>query len=302
MSADNKAKIGFIGIGLMGLPMAERLLQAGYPLTVWNRTREKIRPLLSAGAVEAASPAEVCAASDIILVCVLDKSAMEQVIFSKAGLVESASSTKLLVDHSSIAPDATREMASNLLSKTGMRWVDAPVSGGTRGAEQGTLVIMAGGETHDIESVTPVLMTYSNKVTHFGPVGTGQAAKLCNQVIAGTAMLTVVEAMRLANDAGIDISKLPEAFKGGMADSLPFQLFAPRIINKPDKPIGHLVSMLKDLESALDLAMETGSPMPVTSTAVSVYRKGVEMGHGEDEPSALYSLYGDSPEQFLSNK
>ena len=295
----NKSKkLGFAGLGLMGLPMTLRLIEAGWQVTVWNRSREKILPALEAGATEASTPAELCQLSDIVLACVLDKRAMEEVVFGESGIAKSANEDKLLIDHSSVAPEATRDLALRLREETGMRWIDAPVSGGTKKAEDGKLVILAGGESGDIEVAQAVFAAYSEKVTHFGDVGTGQAAKLCNQVIAGTAMLTTVEALRLANDAGIDISKLPEAFKGGMADSLPFQLFAPRIVNKPDKPIGHLVSMLKDLESALDLATETGSPLPITTAAVNVYRKGVELGCGEKEPSALYDVYGASPEKF----
>jgi len=289
---------GFIGTGLMGLPMSRRLLEAGFEVTVWNRTREKLRPALKAGATEAATPAELGRDADIILCCVLDAAAVEEVIFGEDGLVETAGPDKILVDHSSISPAATRAFSRRLTSESGMRWVDAPVSGGTKGAEEGSLVILAGGREEDVDAVRPVLSAYSSRVTHFGESGSGQAAKLCNQVIAGTAMLTTVEALRLASDAGIDISKLPEAFSGGMADSLPFQLFTPRIINPPEKPIGHLVSMLKDLESALDLGAETRSPMPITTAAASIYRKGIEKGHAEDEPTVFYSLYRSEPEEF----
>jgi len=291
-------RLGFIGMGLMGLPMTLRLLQAGFSVTVWNRTREKILPALEAGAREAKSASDLGQSCDIVLLCVLDKTAVQEVVFGKSGLVHSAHQDKLLVDHSSIAPDATREMADRLQSESGMRWVDAPVSGGTKGAENGSLVIMAGGEDADIELIKPILSALSSRLTHFGKVGTGQVAKLCNQVIAGTTMATIMEAMRLASNAGLDISKLSDAFKGGMADSLPFQLFLPRIIEKPDKPIGHLVSLLKDLECALALAAETDSPLPITSTAVKIYRKALDKGCGESEPTVLYSLYGSAPEDF----
>lgn len=278
--------------------MALRLLQAGYEVSVWNRSRDKTLPAIAAGAIEAGSPAELCQRSDIIVTCVLDHHAMEQVVFGPSGIAESGSSDKLLVDHSSMSPDETRRQAKKLESETGMRWVDAPVSGGTKGAKDGTLVILAGGESEDIKSVSPVLSAYSSRITHFGAVGTGQVAKLCNQVIAGTTMLTVVEAMRLASDAGLDISKLPEAFKGGMADSLPFQSIVPRIVVPPEEPMGQIVSMLKDLEGALALGAKSGSVMPITKEIVRIYKVGVEKGCGLDEPTALYTSYKDFPNEY----
>lgn len=170
--------LGFAGIGLMGLPMCKRLLAAGFPLTVWSRNPIKCAPLVEAGARQVATPAELCQHADVVMLCLADTSVVREVVFGAAGIVEGAKSGQLLVDFSSLEPTATREMASELVSKTGMGWLDAPVSGGVVGAEAGSLAIMVGGEAAALDRVKPVLLSLGQRVTHMGAVGAGQVQGL----------------------------------------------------------------------------------------------------------------------------
>jgi 3-hydroxyisobutyrate dehydrogenase len=212
------AKLGYLGLGLMGTPMSRRLLKAGHQVTIWNRSQGKMAPLVEAGATAAATPRDVMTSSDIIFMCVTDAAAVEEVIFGRDGLSSAPGIGKLVVDFSSIHPDAARDLATRLKDANGAGWIDAPVSGGTKGAEEGTLAIMAGGEAADIERVRPYVLSMARRFTHMGPTGAGQTTKLCNQVIVGCAMAVLAEATRLAVNAGIDANRLPEALAGGFAD------------------------------------------------------------------------------------
>ena len=203
----------------MGRPMCLRLLAAGYRLNVWNRSPDKLAPVLERGASSVASPAEVARAADIVMLCVTDQRAAEEVLFGRNGVVEGGAPGKLVVDFSSIAPAAARAFAVRL-EKTGMGLIDAPVSGGTAGAENGTLAIMAGGRIDQVERARPVLMHLARQLTRMGDSGAGQVTKLCNQVIVGSLLPVIAEAVRLAEAAGVDASALPAALKGGFADSV----------------------------------------------------------------------------------
>lgn len=286
------AKLGFIGMGLMGLPMTLRLLAAGREVTVWNRTRSKIEAALEAGAREAASPAALARAAEVIFACLTDTAAVEAVVFGPDGIAAAPGAGRVFVDHSSIRPDATRDMAARLGAANDMAWVDAPVSGGVNGAREGTLAIMAGGDEAVCERLRPIVAHTSARFTRMGPVGAGQITKLCNQVIAGCAFVTIAEAVRLATNAGVDAARLTEALKGGFADSLPFQIFTPRMLAGAPEPLGHTDSVLKDVDAALDLGREVGAPMPMTAAAQQIYRLMVAQGYAAAEPSVLYALYG----------
>ena len=179
-------RLGYIGVGLMGKPMIERLLDANHEVTIWNRTRKKIVSVLGKGAVEARSVADLVSRVDIVFMCLTDSMAVERVVFDKEGVSSAGSKGKLLVDFSSMRPDLTKELAARLYSQTGMHWVDAPVSGGTKGAKNGTLAIMAGGSEEDIECIRPIVEAFSQRFTHMGELGAGQVAKLCNQIIVGS--------------------------------------------------------------------------------------------------------------------
>ena len=202
-------KLGYLGLGMMGFPMTRRLLGAGHEVAVWNRSAAKAKALIEAGAKLAANPREVAASASIIFMCVTDAAAVEDVVFGPDGIGAAPGDGKLVVDFSSIHPDKARAIAERLKAANGMGWIDAPVSGGTKGAEEGTLAVMAGGEAADIERVRPYVLAMARRLTHMGPTGAGQTTKLCNQVIVGCAMAVLAEATRLAVNSGIDAGKLP---------------------------------------------------------------------------------------------
>ena len=269
----NSTPLGYIGLGLMGGPMTRRLLAAGQQVAVWNRSAEKLEAAVKLGARRAGSPAEVAEAAEIVFLNLTDTAAVEAVVFGPDGLASVPGDGKLVVDFSSIRPDATVEIARRLEAQNGMRWVDAPVSGGTMGAEEGSLAIMAGGDAADIDRARPHIMAMAARLTHMGPLGAGQTTKLCNQIIVGCTMTVLAEATRLASNAGIDPARLPEALAGGFADSKPLQLFVPRMAaGIHDPPLGHAYTMLKDLDTALDVARETGTPAPMAGLAAQIFR------------------------------
>ena len=283
-------KLGYIGVGLMGKPMALRLLAAGYPVTVWNRSREKLAPLVAKGAQAVESAAAVARAADLVMMCVTDQKAAETVVFGKDGIAEGGASGKLVVDFSSIAPDSCREIAARLEAACGMRWIDAPVSGGVPGAEQGTLAIMAGGRVEDVERVRPVMAHVSARFTRMGDTGAGQTTKLCNQIISGCSFPVIAEAVRLAEAAGIDASRLFEALAGGFADSKPFQVFGPRMAARKFEPsLGDSSVLLKDLDNAAAVAKQFGVPLPMARAAAEQYRQLLARG-GDPEPTQLIKL------------
>ncbi len=269
----DKPSLGYIGTGLMGAPMATRLIDAGNTVTVWNRTAAKAQPLAERGAALGESPADVAAKSDIVFMCLTDTAAVREAVFGENGVAQGAREGSILVDFSSIQPEATREMAARLLEDTGMDWIDAPVSGGVPGAEAGTLAIMAGGTAESFARVEPVVLQMASRFTLMGPSGAGQTTKLCNQVIVGCTMAVLAEAARLATNAGVDASRLPEALAGGFADSKPLQLFVPRMVEaQHEPPLGHVYTMLKDLDSVCDLARSCTSPVPFTAMAAEQFR------------------------------
>jgi 3-hydroxyisobutyrate dehydrogenase len=285
-----KPKLGFIGIGLMGRPMTLRLLAAGYEVSVWNRSRDKLAAVVERGARQADTPAAVARAAEIVMLCVTDQHAAEDVLFGKQGIAEGASSGKLVIDFSSIAPASARDFASRL-EQNGIGLIDAPVSGGVSGAEKGTLAIMAGGKPEHVERVRPVVMHLAQRFTRMGASGAGQTTKLCNQIIVGSLVAVIAEAVRLAEAAGVDAKMLPEALKGGFADSAPLQVFGARMAARTFEPsIGAVSIMLKDLENAAAVAKERTVPLPMARTAAELYRLLTAQGKGEKELSTIIEL------------
>jgi 3-hydroxyisobutyrate dehydrogenase len=284
-------RLGYLGLGLMGTPMSRRLLKAGYQVSVWNRSEGKIAPLVEAGAQRAATPRDVMANSDIVFMCVTDAAAVEEVIFGSEGLAAAPGAGKLVVDFSSIHPDAARDLATRLRAANGAGWIDAPVSGGTKGAEEGTLAIMAGGAAADVERAQPYVLAMARRFTHMGPIGAGQTTKLCNQVIVGCAMVVLAEATRLAVNAGIDANRLPEALAGGFADSIPLQLFVPRMVQGiHSPPLGHIATMLKDLDTVADVAQTTSTPLPMASLAGQIFRLAKAARGADADALEIYKL------------
>lgn len=285
--------LGYIGLGLMGLPMTRRLLAAGHQVSVWNRSQAKLAEAVSSGAQAAKHPAEVATSASLIFMCLTDAKAVEAVVFGADGLSSVAGEGKVVVDFSSIHPAAARSIAERLKAANGMHWIDAPVSGGTKGAAEGTLAVMAGGDAADIARVTPYVLTMARGFTHMGPTGAGQTTKLCNQVIVGCTMAVLAEATRLAVNSGIDAKRLPEALKGGFADSIPLQLFVPRMVDAiHSPPLGGSAIMLKDLDTVLDVAQSTGSPVPMAGLAAQLFRM-LQASRGDDaEALEIYKLSG----------
>jgi 3-hydroxyisobutyrate dehydrogenase len=223
--------------------------------------------------------------------CLADTHAVEAAVFGPAGIAEGIGAGAVLVDFSSMAPDATRAFAARLKAARGAEWVDAPVSGGVAGAEAGTLAVMAGGDPVAFARVAPFVAAMAARFTHMGPVGAGQTTKLCNQVIVGSLMCVIAEAARLASNAGIDALKLPEALAGGWADSKPLQICLPRMVKAiHDPPLGAAWTMLKDLDTAHDAARRTNTPLPVSSAAAEVFRTLCAREGDEAEAMRIFAL------------
>ncbi len=294
-AAGTAEKLGYIGLGLMGMPMTRRLLAAGHPVTVWNRSPAKAATLVEAGATSAKCPGDVAAGAGIIFICVTDAAAVEEVVFGRDGIAGAPADGKIIVDFSSIHPDAARAIAKRLKDTNGMAWIDAPVSGGSKGAEEGTLAVMAGGDAADIERVRPYVLAMARRLTHMGPIGAGQTAKLCNQVIVGCAMAVLAEATRLAANAGIDAARLPEALAGGFADSIPLQLFVPRMVQGiHTPPLGTIATMLKDLDTVADVAQDTSTPVPMASLAAQLFRLAKTSRGANADALEIYKLSGST--------
>lgn len=283
--------IAFAGIGLMGLPMTRRLLAAGYPLTLWNRTPDKCAPLLEQGAHRVEKPAELCRDANVVMLCLANTEVVREVVFGPGGIVEGARPGQLLVDFSSLEPAATREMAAELEARSGMRWVDAPVSGGTPGAEAGTLAIMAGGREEDVERVRPILMHLGQRLTRMGEVGAGQVTKVCNQMIVACNALVIAEVVALAERAGVDASLIAPALAGGFADSKPLQILAPQMAASQFEPIKwHVRTLLKDLDTAVKLSREQGSATPMSGLAAQLMRLHGSQGNLQRDPATLVEM------------
>jgi len=288
--------LGFAGIGLMGLPMCRRLLAAGYPLTVWNRSPHKCAELVAAGARLAASPAELSQYSDMVLLCLADTRVVREVVFGEQGVAAGGRHGQLLVDLSSLEPSATRAMAAELAARCGMAWLDAPVSGGTAGAAAGSLAIMVGGAAQDLARARPVLMQLGQRVTHMGAVGAGQVTKACNQMIVACNALVIAEVVALAERSGVDASLIAEALAGGFADSKPLQILAPQMAASEFEPVKwHVRTLLKDLDGAVKLSHEQGSAAPISGLAAQLMRLHGSQGCLEKDPATLVELYRHLP-------
>lgn len=283
--------LGFVGMGLMGSRMTTRLLAAGYQVWVWNRSPDKCLPLVTQGAKLAATLADLARECDLIMLCLSDTAAVESVVFGEQGLAEYVQNKQLIVDFSSITPDATRDFAARLRTK-GVYWLDSPVSGGVMGAENGTLILMAGGEVQHIERFKPIAEHLGQKLTHMGEVGTGQITKICNQMIVASNALLIAETVALAAKAGVDATQLAPALAGGFADSLPLQILAPRMATNTFEPVQWKVqTLLKDLDNALALAKENTSSTPISALAAQLLRLHAAQGASLDDLSSVVKLF-----------
>lgn len=279
-------RVGVVGLGTMGGAMAANLARAGFPLVAWNRTAGRTHELEELGAAIAPSPATLAADVDIVLVCVSDTPDVEAVLFGTDGITEGAAPGTLVIDCSTIDPAASRAFAFRLAG-SGIRFIDAPVTGGSEGARNATLAILVGGDPADVERARPVLAAVGRTVTHLGPVGSGQAAKAVNQVILAGTYLGVAEGLVLALRAGLDAAQVVEALSGGAAQSWVLANRSGRMLAN-DYPLGFKVALhLKDLGIALDLARDRGAVLPVAALAAQLEAGLVARGHGDDDMSAL---------------
>ncbi|MGE4646722.1 MAG: NAD(P)-dependent oxidoreductase [Arenicellales bacterium] len=288
----SKPKLGYLGLGLMGSQMTKRLIKNGYQVTGFDPDPDKMSAAVTNGVIAAVSPAEVAQASDIVQACVINTPALTEAIFGPDGIVEGGRADKIFLDHSTTIADKTRQLAGRLNRETGMNWVDAPVSGGPPAAAMGKLAIMVGGNDDDVTRVQPVLDTLGHN-THMGALGTGQVTKMVNQVLVLNNFTLLAEAVTLAKNAGIDPAKVPEAFKGGYADSPMFQRFFPRMIERDFDPAGYARQVLKDLDMVIDLAQQTNTPVPMSSQSTALYRVLIAKGHSELDATAILKIYDD---------
>lgn len=290
MTAD-KPRLGYVGLGLMGGPMARRLLAAGFPLTVWNRDPAKAAALAGAGATVVASAAAAADASDIVFTCLTDTAAVEAVVFGDNGIAAGAGTGSVLVDFSSMRPDAAAAFADRLRRQAGMGWIDAPVSGGVPGATNGTLAVMAGGEQADFDRVAPVVAHLAGRFTLMGPNGAGQTTKLINQLIVGCGFAIVAEACQLAEDAGIDPARIPEALSGGRADSPILQQYLPRMAARDREVQARIAIIVKDLTTVMDEARRLGSALPMTGLATELHKLLAKRGLADADNAEYIRLF-----------
>jgi 3-hydroxyisobutyrate dehydrogenase len=284
--AEERPRVGFLGLGTMGAAMAANIAKAGFRLTAWNRTPGRAPELEAAGVALAPSPAAVARDADIVVVCVSDTPDVEAVLFGADGLTDAARDGLLVIDCSTIAPSPTREFAERLAAR-GVAMVDAPVSGGSEGARNATLTIFVGGESGAVERARPVLEAMGRTITHVGPVGSGQAVKAVNQVILAGTYLGVAEGIVLAAKAGLDVEQVVGALGGGAAQSWVLANRSGRMLAN-DYPLGFKVALhRKDLRIALDLARELGADLPVSELAAAFEDGLIADGHGDDDMSAL---------------
>ena len=272
-------KIGFIGLGIMGRGMAHNLLKAGFDVCVWNRSAERMVPLVDAGAAAADSPAELAARSDIILICVGKTDDVQQVVMGDGGVIHGIRPGSLVIDHSTISPAATREIGAALDAK-GAHMLDAPISGGSEGAANGTLSIMIGGDEAQMARADGALQAMGSSITHVGPLGSGQLVKAVNQILVVNNMQGVIEALMLAEAADLDLEKTIDAVKGGAAGSWMLSMRAPQLIKRDWRPGFTIDLQTKDLRLVMEAADQLGVPLPSTGAIFAQYRALQRQGLG----------------------
>lgn len=286
-NSSTTAKLGFIGPGIMGQPMVLNLLKAGHDVAVYGRTVSRTAPLAAAGAQVCVSPAEVAAAADIIFTCVSDTPDVEAVIFGDQGIIHGARQGSVVVDMSTISPDATRDFAACLAAK-GIDMLDAPVSGGESGAIAGTLSIMVGGKDDVFARVKPYFDAMGKNIVHVGGNGAGQVAKSCNQIVVAVTIEAVAEAMLLAEKSGVDGAKVRAALLGGFAGSKILEVHGNRMLNDDYKPGFKTALHRKDMGIVLDTAQRLGLMLPGAILVTGHLDAVLAAGEGEQDSSAIF--------------
>jgi 2-hydroxy-3-oxopropionate reductase len=291
-------KVALIGAGAMGGAIGTRLIETGNLLTVFDLDPKKVQVLVDNGAHSADSAAEAAAASDYVICSLNSPKVVDIAIFGADGAAQGAKQGTIIIDMSSIDPQSTRTL-SEKASDAGLRWVDSPLSGGAPKALTGELTLMAGGADADVAQAYNVLKHVASNYTHMGPSGAGQTTKLINQVLCGLGFIAIAEATQLALDAGIDAAKIPQALKGGRADSALLQEYLPRFVEKDYRRTGRIDNMVKDLNGAQDLARATNTAMPLTAACAEIHRMLTAAGlGGEDQAAVMEYFKGPDKQKF----
>ncbi len=288
-----KPSVCVIGPGIMGEAVVRRLLECGFVPKVRGRRPETEEPLIALGAERAASPAEAAATCDYVILLLPTPQAVEEVAVGPDGLASAGKRNTLIIDMSTTDPELTRQLAARLGAETGMRWIDAPLSGGAPGALAGALTLMVGGNEADFEDARAVLGAVCSNYTLMGPVGAGQSTKMINQILVGCTFMVLAEAVSLANRTGVDAAKLPAVFKGGRADSRLLQEFVPMMASGNWELTGKISSLVKDFGLIEQVAAKAGAPLPMTGVAASLHRILNNRGLGESPNAAVTKLYED---------
>ncbi|UYN89829.1 MAG: NAD-binding protein [Anaerolineales bacterium] len=285
----NKPTLGFIGLGLMGKPMAAHLLKAGFPLWVHNRSQAAVDELVAQGAHKAASVAEVAQHASIILTCLPDSPDVEAAVLGPAGILEGAQPGLIVIDHSTIKPATARHLAA-ALAERGMHFLDAPVSGGQVGAQNGTLTTMVGGDAAALETARPALEAFSKAITHIGGPGAGQVAKCCNQMMVAAQMAAMAELLILARKADVDPQKVVAAIRGGAAQCWALDN-KPQLLFEGNRQPGFKAYMqVKDMGIVMDTARELGMPLPATAANTQLFNAMMALGMQDLDNSAIVGV------------
>ena len=278
--------VGFIGLGIMGQGMVRNLLKAGFEVCIWNRTAKRMDPLIEAGAKGTNSPADLASKCDVVITCVSDTPDVKEVVLGEKGVIHGAKSGSLVIDMSTISPQATREMASKLAEK-GIHMLDAPMSGSSEGAADGTLTIMIGGDAEQVARAMPYFEAMGKTITHIGGHGSGQMVKLVNQILVVVNTLAVGEALLFAQAGGLDLKKTLEAVTQGAGGSWMLQYRGPQIIERDWRP-GFIIDLQqKDLRLVMEAADQLGTPVIGTSMVFNLYRTLQREGLGAESNHAL---------------
>jgi 2-hydroxy-3-oxopropionate reductase len=285
-------RVGFIGLGLMGKPMARNLMRAGYPLTVHNRSRGPVDELVAEGATPASSPKEVAAQVDVVITCLPDSPDVELVALGPDGIIQGGHPGLTLIDMSTIAPAAAVRIAGQLAER-GIRWLDAPVSGGDIGARQGTLSIMVGGDEAVFQDCLELFQAMGKNIVRVGGNGAGQVAKACNQIVVAGTMAAMGEALVLAAKAGADVERVVEAIRGGAARCWALEVRAPQILRRDLGPGFKARMQYKDLNIVLDAGKTYQVSLPVTGAVRELYTAMMAAGRGELDNSAIVTVLED---------
>ncbi|TMH42707.1 MAG: NAD(P)-dependent oxidoreductase [Betaproteobacteria bacterium] len=283
--------LGYIGVGLMGGPMSQRLAKLGWEVTAYDIAPERLRVAHAAGIKVAASPAEAARAGEVVLLNLPTNDAVIDAVFGERGVAAAVSAKQLVADFSTIPVDECRRHAKRLMEQTGCRWVDLPVSGGPPASAAGSLTVMAGGEEADLERLAPLLRDISARCTRMGPLGSGLGAKMINQIIVGVGHAMYAEAVGLCAKAGIDAARIPECLAGGYADSNLLKAYWPRMVEQDFAPRGYLRQLLKDLEMVNAWAGSLKAPLPQLAQALSLLRLAASHGYAELDSSVIVKVY-----------